>query len=497
MILSHYQAGTGAILISSREEQRTLREINACLPKDEDVCEICTIAAPGGELRNYRTGRSEKGVAGIANGYKWASDKPGRVLVVYDWHMICNNPGAWRLLLDNLPSLRNPKGSEEGSGAYASLVCFVAPDWELIPANPLRGLLPKITLTPPDRDAIRNVAERLHPLNGDAEQVIDALCGLSADAVEQACAEVLARTGGKYDHKALRDARKQLLKDAGLEIWTPVSEMGGLGGIKSYIEQELLPWVRDDQLGCKRVLCSGLPGSGKSFFAKWLAYKLGCEACRLSIPQLKAGTVGASEGNLRRALSTIDAIAKHSPLVVVIDEIDTIARDGLDGGTSSGMFAELLTWLEETKNTTQAIVVATLNRLDKLDAALESRFECRMFFDLPTQSERRAVAEIWFSHFRCTEPSVAASCLAEITEGYSSRELAQNLVPSIAKLSKRQPSDKIIREVVANSTPASKTQEAQLGEMRRAAGTLRRANDPIEEAKVAPKDGKRRIGTKV
>jgi hypothetical protein len=488
MILSHYQAGTGAVLISTREEQRALSEIVACLPED---AEFCTVAAPGGNLRNYRTGRQEKEL-GITNGYKWAAEQPGRVLVVYDWHMMVNNPGAWRQLLEALPGLRNP-GDPDEKNKFASLVCFIAPDWELKPENPLRGLLPKLSLTPPGRESIRETAEKLHPLNGNAEQVIDALCGLSADAIEQACAEVLARTGGKYDHVALRDARKQLLKEAGLEIWSPVAEIGGLGGLKDYIEQELLPWVRDDQLACKRILCAGLPGTGKSFFSKWLAYRVGCEVCRLSIPQLKSGTVGSSEANLRRALGTIDAIAKNSPLVVVIDEIDTIARDGLDGGTSSGMFAELLTWLEESKNTSQAIVVATLNRLDKLDAALESRFEARMFFDLPTLSERLSVAEIWFKHFRCESPNDSAKILAQETEGFSSREIAQNLVPSIAKLSKREPNAKIIREVSGSSTPASKTQEKQLGEMRTAAITLRRANDPIENSPPMAKTGQRRI----
>ena len=67
------------------------------------------------------------------------------------------------------------------------------------------------------------------------------------------------------------------------------------------------------------------------------------------------------------------------------------------GGTSSGMFAELLTWLEESRS--QAIVLGTLNCLDKLDAALESRFQARFFVDLPVHSERLEVAGMYLGEF--------------------------------------------------------------------------------------------------
>jgi SpoVK/Ycf46/Vps4 family AAA+-type ATPase len=197
-----------------------------------------------------------------------------------------------------------------------------------------------------------------------------------------------------------------------------------------------------------------------------------------------------SEGNLRRALAVIDALAKDSPVVVVIDEIDTIAREGLDGGTSSGMFAEMLTWLQES--TSQAIVIATLNRLDKLDAALESRMQARFFFDLPSTREREAVCAIHYARLNCKDASMAAKLTADRSEGFSSRELAEHILPSVARLSARKPTAEIISRVVSSYTPASKTQGEQLEAMRRAASTLRRANDP-EEAEVAPAKG-RRIG---
>ncbi|MFL5342751.1 MAG: ATP-binding protein, partial [Gemmataceae bacterium] len=367
-----------------------------------------------------------------------------------------------------------------GEGDLASLVVFVGPAWELQSQNPLRGSLPVLAFAPPDRTAIRDTLNRLHPLNGDAEACVDALCGLSADSAEQAAAEVLARTGGKYDPALLRESKRAELRRAGLEVWPAVADLGGLAGLRETCESEVIPWLRDPQLSLRRILCAGLPGMGKSYFARWLAQRIGAECVRMSIPALKAGVVGASESNLRRALAVLDAMGRDSPLVCVLDEIDTIARDGMDGGTSSGMFAELLTWLQES--TSQTVVVATLNRLDKLDAALESRFALRFFFDLGTRAERESVAAIHYGRLQCADAATAARVTADYTDGYSSREIAEQICPSVARQTGRKPDATSISRVIAGITPSSKTQADQLQQMRRAAATLRRANDPEDEA---------------
>lgn len=481
MFSSHYCAGTGAVLVSTREEGRLIRDILAEFPD----APVCTVAAPTGPVRNARTGCAE-GAPGLAPALQWAQGAPGRILVVYDYHVLVNNPGHWRGLAEAIPGLRCPRGSKDDP--RPSLAVFVGPSWELTPQNPLRGLLPILSLAPPGREALRAAAERIGPLNGNAELVVDALCGLDEDSAEQACAENFAKTGGRYDPETLRGKRKQSLREAGLEIWPGVETVGGLSGIQNFLESELIPWIRDEQLCIRRVLCAGVFGVGKSFLARRLAHRLGCECARLSIPSLKAGTVGASEGNLRRALGTLDSLGRHAPVVAVIDEIDTIAREGLDGGTSAGMFAELLTWLQES--TSQVIVWATLNHLSKLDAALESRFQARFFFDLPSHAERASVAEIHYRRLGC--PLDAVRVTADCTDGFSSREIAEHVIPSIARLTQRKPDAQTVSQVCGAYTPVSQTQGEQLQQMRRAAGSLRRANDPDDSA--AP-SGVRRVKT--
>ena len=484
MFVSHLRAGTGAVAVETREEDRLISDLLAEL--DGTAREFAIVAAPMGPIQSMRliNGRVAKdreplvrpatGQSSLAAAYDWAAGAPGRVLVVLDWHMLANAPGHWRMLIDALPGIRQPKGCAVDDPP--SLVVFVSPSLTLEVYNPLRGQITRLEFAPPSREALRAVANGIAelPSNGEGEAVVDALCGLSADTAEQVCAETIARGDG-WDAEALRSARRQAIKEGGLELWEPTTEFGGLGRFQSFVEYHMIPYMRH-RLAIKRVLMAGVPGVGKSYAAKWLANKLGCECARLSIPALKAGFVGQSEGNLRRCLRTIEAMSQHSPLVVVIDEIDTIARDGLDGGTSSGMFAELCTWLEESRKRCQAVVFGTLNCLDKLDSALESRFVHRFFVDLPVRCERQEVASIYLSQYGCRNVDSAARKIAELTAGFSNRELSTTICEDIARLSNLECDDVTIREVISSSTPVSVTQKDKLEQMRNAAAALRKAN---------------------
>lgn len=113
MFQSHFQAGTGAVLVETREESRLLRDLLAELPS----AEVCTIAAPSGKLVNARTERElGANAAGMDAAYRWVADGPGRVLVVHDWHTLANAPGHWRSLLTALPTIRSPGPRELAHG---------------------------------------------------------------------------------------------------------------------------------------------------------------------------------------------------------------------------------------------------------------------------------------------------------------------------------------------------------------------------------------------
>ena len=62
------------------------------------------------------------------------------------------------------------------------------------------------------------------------------------------------------------------------------------------------------------------------------------------------------------------------------------------------------------------------------------------------------------------------------TEGFSSREIAEQLIPSVARKTHRKPDADSIAALAKTIMPASKSHTEQLSAMRKAASTLRRAN---------------------
>ena len=98
-------------------------------------------------------------------------------------------------------------------------------------------------------------------------------------------ARLKASEGNRSDERnAAVFVRLAELRRAGLEVWPAVSDLGGLSGLRQTCETEVIPWLRDPQLSLRRVLCAGLPGMGKSFFARWLAGRIGAECVAHDIP---------------------------------------------------------------------------------------------------------------------------------------------------------------------------------------------------------------------
>ena len=88
--------------------------------------------------------------------------------------------------------------------------------------------------------------------------------------------------------------------------------------------QELLPSTADDSgersaEKPKGVLLLGVPGTGKSAFAKALGNETGRPTLSLDVGAMMGSLVGQTEQNVRRALKTIDAMA---PCVCFVDEIE-------------------------------------------------------------------------------------------------------------------------------------------------------------------------------
>lgn len=125
-------------------------------------------------------------------------------------------------------------------------------------------------------------------------------------------------------------------------------------------------------------LIYGEPGTGKTEFAKYTAYKLGLPYAYLNFSYLIESYMGKTAQNLQRVFD----YCKGQKCVLMLDEIDCI---GLSRGNDTGADGELgrttIALMQALDNLVDGqIVIAATNRQDRLDKALLRRFQWHVQF---------------------------------------------------------------------------------------------------------------------
>jgi hypothetical protein len=262
----------------------------------------------------------------------------------------------------------------------------------------------------PDRGQLERIARELTadhpedlPRGEDLVRVLDAAAGLTRYEAEGAFALSLTR------HNALRpqsvwELKAQALKKNNLLTLHRGEErfdgLGGLANLKDFCRRALRPGRSVKPRG---VLLLGVPGTGKSAFAKALGNETGRPTLLLDVGALLGSLVGQSEANLRQALRVADAM---SPCVLFVDEVEK-ALSGVggtgDSGVATRLFGTLLTWLSD--HTSDVFFLGTSNDISKLppEFARAERFDGVFFLDLPTAAEKDLIWAMYRAQFGIPE----------------------------------------------------------------------------------------------
>ncbi len=138
-----------------------------------------------------------------------------------------------------------------------------------------------------------------------------------------------------------------------------------------------------------RLLFWGPPGCGKTATAGWLANELSLPFGIVRLGALITSFVGETGSNLQRVLS----LAAQTPMVVLIDEADAIAKardDNNDVGELRRVVNALLQGLDSFASK-RSIVILASNHSHLFDPAVWRRFDDVVAFSLPTNAERLAL----------------------------------------------------------------------------------------------------------
>jgi hypothetical protein len=262
----------------------------------------------------------------------------------------------------------------------------------------------------PDREQLERIARELTsdspedmPQGEDLQRVLDAAAGLTRYEAEGSFALSLTR------HNALRpesiwELKAQTLKKNNLLTLHRSGErfdgLGGLANLKDFCRRALRP---GRPVSAKGVLLLGVPGTGKSAFARALGNETGRPTLLLDVGSLYGSLVGATEANIRQALRIADAM---SPAVVFLDEIEKalsgIGSNG-DSGVATRLFGTMLTWLSD--RTSDTFVVATCNDIGKLppEFSRAERWDGLFFLDLPLAAEKDSIWDLYRRQFSIPE----------------------------------------------------------------------------------------------
>ncbi len=258
----------------------------------------------------------------------------------------------------------------------------------LLVTENLTDLAPKLIANPkvavvevpmPDRAARQAVARLCGPALGEAAaarygeltgglktiQIAAILAPLPAAGLERAAAEDL-----------IAHRKREILEREcyGLvEVVAPQHGFEAVGGMEEVKEElrQVASNMREGRLARvpMGILFTGPMGTGKTFVAEAFARECGLAAIKLK--NFRSKWVGATEGNLEKILTVVQAIGQ---VIVIIDEGDRAFGSGEgenDGGTSSRVIARIKEFMSDTTNRGRILFLVMTNRPDKLDVDLK------------------------------------------------------------------------------------------------------------------------------
>ena len=244
-------------------------------------------------------------------------------------------------------------------------------------------------------------------------------------------------------------------------------DIAGLEGVKRELRTTYAMAVARLPEGVKlspprTILLYGPPGTGKTLLAKAVSASLEATFFSIRTGDLLSSLFGKSP----QMIATLyEEAAARAPSVVFFDEIESLtpSRDGEISPAESRVVTAFLQSLGGFTSEPDAPFVLTIGATNvpwKLDDALLSRFGRKVHVPLPDRDCRERIFQLNLDE-NGIETETGASGLAEITDGYSGRDITKLCEQAVsAAIHEHNPS---LSEVVSQGLGALQQYELQLG----------------------------------
>lgn len=406
-----------------------------------------------------------------------ASEGAGVIAIFRDPHcFLAQEPSFLRALRDASRALK---------GTDSSILCIspvgkLPEDLQidvpvLYPELPTKDQLKEILLD--QLKVVSSTLELPELLTTEADPLADACVGMTFQEATDALMKSLISFKKVDLTYLLAEKTKAISNIPGLTFIgkaPSLSDVGGMAGLKEWLVERkdgFSDEARDFNLPMPRALLAlGVPGCGKSLFAKAIAAELKLPLIQMNPPDIKGGIVGETEGNFRRVKRALATLGK---VVVWIDELEKcLPKAGdrnLDGGTSDALLQGLLNWMQEREG--GVFLIATANDVSALPPELlrKGRWDAIFFVDLPIQAEREEIFNIHLKKIHRTLSKEDIQLLARETNGYSGAEIEAGVIDGLWRAfsdGRRALSAEDIRQSMILDVPLSKMMEHQITNLR-------------------------------
>lgn len=193
--------------------------------------------------------------------------------------------------------------------------------------------------------------------------------------------------------------------------------------VKERIKEFIIQWdKREDLLAhnvrpANKLILYGMPGTGKTQLAYALANKLDLPIVIVRLDELISSFLGKTGQNIRE----IFEIANQESVIILLDEVDTIAKHR-DDNAELGELKRVVTVLLQNIDmfNTNSILVAATNHEGLLDSALWRRFDLRLHLDKPSTENRALIFEMFLNDFK---NKLNYKLLGKISEGLTGSQI--------------------------------------------------------------------------
>lgn len=322
---------------------------------------------------------------------RWLSRQPdSAVLFAWNYHKF--------LVPQAIHAIQSMQNYRDDWKRQQKTLVLLVPDIEIV--KELDKSITIIDFDLPDKAKITAVLEELASGNGiqvdnGAKDVLaNAATGLTLFEAENAFALSFSHEQSAFDPRVVMEQKAQMVKKNACLEYSHFTEtfaaIGGLDNLKKFCAN-----IIGSDLA-RGVLLLGVPGGGKSLFAKALGNEAKLPTLSLDMGRVFGSLVGESERKMRDAFSIIDAMA---PAILYLDEIERgLSGSGSSGQTDSGVTSRVLgtflTWLNDHKS--KIFIVCTANNIKGVPPEFfrAGRFDATFFVDLPTPEEQRTILNI-------------------------------------------------------------------------------------------------------